>query len=81
MRAAAKKNNRLARKFFKKYFKNISKSVDFLKEICYTIRVERLREKTQSHSDLLIEERDESIHTFITILLNFASIKFDFSLS
>lgn len=80
MRAAAK-NNRSAQKFFEKYLKKILKSVDFYQKIWYNIRVERLREKSRSHSDLLIEERDESITTFITILLNFASIKFDFSLS
>lgn len=58
LRGRRLKNNRSARKFFKKYLKNILKSVDFLKEIWYNIRVKRLREKSQSHSDLLTEERE-----------------------
>lgn len=64
LRGRRLKNNRSARKFFKKYLKNILKSVDFLKEIWYNIRVERLREKPRSHSDLLTEERDKSITAF-----------------
>lgn len=58
MRAAAKKTINQLEKFFKKYFKNILKSVDFFQGIWYTICVERLREKSQNHSDLLIEERE-----------------------
>ena len=63
LRGRRLKNNRSARKFFKKYLKNILKSVDFFKEIWYNVLV-RLRGKPQSHSDLLTEERDESITTF-----------------
>lgn len=50
--------NRSARKCFKKYLKNILKSVDFYREIWYNIRVERLRGKPRSHSDLPTEERE-----------------------
>ena len=64
LRGRRLKNNRSARKFFKKYLKNILKSVDFLKEIWYNIRVERLRWKPRSHSDLPTEERDKSITAF-----------------
>ena len=58
MRAAAKKNNRSARKFFEKYLKNILKSVDFYQKIWYNVLV-RLRGKPQSHSDLPTEEREQ----------------------
>ena len=61
MRAAAKKNNRLARKFFKKYLKNILKSVDFYQKIWYNILVERLRGKPRSHLNLPIEEREQVV--------------------
>ena len=64
LRGRRLKNNRSAQKFFKKYLKNILKSVDFLKEIWYNIRVERLRGKPRSHSDLPTEERDKSITAF-----------------
>lgn len=57
-RAAAKKIICRLEKFFKKYLKNILKSVDFLKEIWYNIRVERLRGEPRSHSDLPTEERE-----------------------
>lgn len=58
MRAAAKKTIGRLENSLKKYLKNILKSVDFFQEIWYNIRVERLREKSQSYSDLLIEERE-----------------------
>lgn len=58
MLAAAKKTIGRLENSLKKYLKNILKSVDFFQEIWYNIRVERLREKSQSYSDLLIEERE-----------------------
>lgn len=57
-----KKNNWSARKFLKKYLKNILKSVDFYQKIWYTVLV-RLRGKPQSHLNLPIEEREKySLH-------------------
>ena len=58
MRAAAKKTIGRLENSLKKYLKNILKSVDIFQKIWYNIRVERLREKSQSYSDLLIEERE-----------------------
>lgn len=58
MRAAAKKNNQSARKFFEKYLKNILKSVDFYQKIWYNVLV-RLRGKPRSHYGLPIEEREQ----------------------
>ena len=58
MRAAAKKTIGRLENSLKKYLKNILKSVDFFQGIWYNIRVERLREKSQSRLNLLIEERE-----------------------
>jgi hypothetical protein len=57
MRAAAKKIIGRLEKLFKKYLKNILKSVDFYLEIWYNVLV-RLRGKPQSHPDLPTEERE-----------------------
>lgn len=58
VRAAAKKTIGRLENSLKKYLKNILKSVDFFQGIWYNIRVERLREKSQSRLNLLIEERE-----------------------
>lgn len=58
MRGRRLKNNRAARKFFKKYLKNILKSVDFYLEIWYNVLV-RLRGKPRNHPDLPTEEREQ----------------------